>query len=262
MSPWSLAGLGLTSGYILGSIPASYLICLWGWGVDLRKVGSGNPGATNALRSLGPKAGIPALVLDAGKGVLAVLIARELSVTLWNLHPVTFQLACGLMAVVGHTFPLFLGFKGGKGVATAAGVMLTLSPVCVGLSVLVFGVTVTATRYVSLASMIAASSFPLFTFFLVRDARGPLVGLSTLLAAFIIYRHRDNVRRLLDGSENKLGSCPQDPMTEISVTTDPADTSACSSGDVSAEENLENQSDSVESTAPLDPDTARTEGVL
>lgn len=199
--PGALA-LGLLVGYLLGSIPASFLIAK-AFGVDLRTIGSGNVGATNALRALGPKAGVPALVSDVSKGTLAVWFGE------WILpaggHHVMFPLACGMAAVFGHTFSVWLAFKGGKGVATGAGVFGALAPAALGLSFAVFLAVIAATRYVSLASILAALSLNVFIVLTEPYKMAMLLPFSLPLALFIIYKHRDNLRRLMAGTEPKLG---------------------------------------------------------
>ena len=196
--------LGLIGSYLLGSIPASFLIAKYGFGVDLRTVGSGNVGATNALRAIGPKAGVPALIMDALKGTLAVVLAPQVLPGGGAMGLLAFQLTCGVAAVLGHSFTIFLGFKGGKGVATGAGVFLAVAPKPLGLSFAVFMVTVAATRYVSLGSVLAALSLPLWIWFLAPEGKLLLLGIAVPMAGFILYRHRSNLSRLMAGTESKL----------------------------------------------------------
>ena len=195
---------GLVGGYLLGSIPASFLIARWGFGVDLRTVGSGNVGATNALRALGPKAGVPALLLDSLKGTAAVLLAGALASPGMPVGKLSFQMLCGVAAILGHTFTIFLGFKGGKGVATAAGVFGALAPLPLALTLVVFTAVVAATRYVSAGSIAGALALPIFLQLVPVEGRGLLTGLAVPLALFIVYRHRENLRRLAAGTETRL----------------------------------------------------------
>jgi glycerol-3-phosphate acyltransferase PlsY len=209
---WDMV-LALLGGYLLGSIPASFLIAR-AFGVDIRTVGSGNVGATNVLRALGPKAGVPALICDALKGTLAVLLARALVPGGGAAGPIVFPLVCGVAAVVGHSFTIWLRFKGGKGVATGAGMFAALAPVPLAGAVAVFVTIVLITRYVSLASMVSALALNAFIAVWMPESRGPLLTIALPLALFICWRHRDNVRRLLSGTEARLGQAPaQAPET-------------------------------------------------
>lgn len=209
----------LTCGYLLGSIPASFLIAR-AFGVDIRTFGSGNVGATNVLRALGPKAGVPALILDALKGTLAVVVARALVPGGGPLGPLVFPLSCGVAAVLGHSFTIWLRFRGGKGVATGAGMFAALAPLPLALSVVTFVGLVALTRYVSLASMVSALALNAFIVVLMPESRGPLCSIAVPLALFICWRHRDNIRRLLAGTEAKLGGSgtPVEPPGAGSVS--------------------------------------------
>jgi glycerol-3-phosphate acyltransferase PlsY len=186
--------------YLLGSIPVGYLIVNAKTGGDIRKTGSGGTGATNVSRRAGKGAGILTLVLDALKGSAAVIIAtimlRDNSHALWWIG------IAGSVAILGHIFPVWLGFRGGKGVATGVGVFLVLTPVAVLLSGLLFLIVVVFTRYVSLGSMIGALSVPALAWLLNYGT--PLVFTTLLAAALIIYAHRQNIQRLLTGTENKF----------------------------------------------------------
>jgi glycerol-3-phosphate acyltransferase PlsY len=199
--------LVLVAAYLLGALPFSVWIAR-AWGVDVRKVGSGNPGATNVLRAAGRGPGILALACDIGKGVAAVLLARAVAPS-----PAWLGWAA-LAAVCGHVFSLFLGFRGGKGVATAAGALVALSPAALGIALVVFVAVVAASRYVSLGSMLAAITFPVALSFvadpeLERGARVALLVSSSLIALLVLVRHRSNAARLLAGTENKLGRARQ-----------------------------------------------------
>jgi len=199
-----VGGIVLLAGcYLLGSLPFSVWIAR-AYGVDVRKVGSGNPGATNVLRAAGRGPGVLALLCDAGKGVLAVVLARLLTDS-----PVWWGWAA-LAAVCGHVFSVFLRFQGGKGVATAAGALVAVSPSALSVALVVFVAAVAATRYVSLGSILAAVAFPIALWFLAARelATGARVGLmvsSSLIALIVLARHRANLQRLLTGTENKLG---------------------------------------------------------
>jgi glycerol-3-phosphate acyltransferase PlsY len=193
----------LVACYLLGSLPFSVWIA-HAYGVDVWKVGSGNPGATNVLRSAGRAPGVLALFCDVAKGVMAVVLARSLtdSPAWWGW--------AALAAVCGHVFSIFLRFRGGKGVATAAGALGAVSPSALGVSLVVFVLAVATTRYVSLGSMLGALAFPIALWFLVaRDlGDGPRLGLmvsTALIALLVLVRHGANLGRLLHGTENKLG---------------------------------------------------------
>ncbi|MGE5233006.1 MAG: glycerol-3-phosphate 1-O-acyltransferase PlsY [Acidobacteriota bacterium] len=191
--------------YVLGAIPFSFLVVRLLVGRDLRSVGSGNVGATNALRAGGKAAGVLALLLDAAKGVVAVLVARRLGA------PAEIVAAAAAAAVVGHVFPIFLGFHGGKGVATAAGAMGSLEPVAFLATLVVFALVVGTSRYVSLGSIVAVALFPAFVAGFswlgwTAPAPRPLLLGSAAIALLIFLRHLSNIRRLLAGRELRLGA--------------------------------------------------------
>ncbi|MBI4557831.1 MAG: glycerol-3-phosphate 1-O-acyltransferase PlsY [Candidatus Hydrogenedentes bacterium] len=194
--------------YLVGSIPTGLWLGMALRGVDIRKHGSHNIGATNTMRVLGKKLGALALVGDAGKGLLAVLVIAPLSP--WAYAP----LACGLAAILGHTASIFLKFRGGKGVATSAGVFLALTPIPMLIGVVVFGTVVAATRMVSAGSMLAALVMTVVVYALPfawsvypTQALPEVWSLRivvTLVAALVVFRHRSNLRRILRGEENKI----------------------------------------------------------
>lgn len=187
----------IPAAYLLGSVPTGVLVTRAFGGVDPRRAGSGNIGATNVGRTSGKLAGILTLVGDILKGALPVLVAIAL-----GAESLFISLA-GLAAFIGHLFPIFLGFKGGKGVATALGVMVVISPAATILSALVFVLAAAVKRYVSLASMIAAASLPVFLSFLHRDRI--YMPLAIAIAVLIIFKHKDNIKRLANGTENRIG---------------------------------------------------------
>jgi acyl phosphate:glycerol-3-phosphate acyltransferase len=187
--------------YLLGSIPFGLLIGKI-FGSDVRHRGSGNIGATNVARVAGPGAGILTLVLDAAKGALAVVLAERLA-----NYSARWMMIAALAALIGHCFPVWLGFKGGKGVATAAGIYAVLSLMALGGAGLVFLVVLAMFRFVSLASISAAAAMPLLVYFLWAPgfAPPPVVTFSTLLITLlIIYKHDGNIQRLVQGNEPKL----------------------------------------------------------
>lgn len=194
------APLWLLVSYFLGAVPTSYLLSRLFAGIDLRQHGSGNLGATNLYRVLGWKYAIPAALVDIAKGVVPVLVfAPRVS------DSQLFALACGVAAIVGHVFSVFVGFKGGKGVATAAGVMLALAPIALLVSAAVWGILVRLTGYVSLGSIVAAAVLP-FAIYLLEDSRTPaLVWIAAAIAAAVIILHWRNIQRLIRGTENRFG---------------------------------------------------------
>lgn len=197
----------LIAAYFLGSIPFGYLVVRALAGADVRETGSGGTGATNVSRRAGKLAGVVTLVLDALKGVLAVVLARmflteDFGVNWWVA-------ASAVLAIAGHCFPVWLGFRGGKGVATGIGAFLVLSPLAVACAGVVFIAVVWATRYVSLGSITAAAVLPLSIWILSRyvkplHAPAPLLTAAVAGSALIIFMHRANIVRLLSGTESKF----------------------------------------------------------
>jgi glycerol-3-phosphate acyltransferase PlsY len=203
-----MAGLHATlisipvAAYFLGSIPFGLLLGKLFGGRDVRKAGSGNIGATNVARVAGPVAGILTLLLDAAKGTLAVYLAARLSE-----QSSTWMMIAGLCALVGHCFPIWLGFRGGKGVATAAGVFLVLSPLSFLGAVILFVLVVLYWRFVSLGSISAAAAMPLLIYFFWAPHHAPpyTVTFGSLGAALlIVYKHDANIQRMVQGDEPKF----------------------------------------------------------
>lgn len=194
---WKLLGVASLS-YLLGSIPFGYLLYRLQHGGDIRTTGSGNIGATNVLRTSGIAAGLVTFVLDAAKGYLAVW----LSATLTGNSPEGTSLAA-VAVILGHIFPVFLKFRGGKGVATSFGAFLAIAPSAVLVALVIFLIVVSVWHYVSLASMMASAAFPLAM--LAIGGPSPYAVVAGFLgAALIITRHRSNIQRLLHGTENRL----------------------------------------------------------
>lgn len=191
--PWLLGS------YLLGAVPTSYLVARWGAGIDLRQVGSRNLGATNLFRVLGWRYAVPVGVFDALKGTLPVLLFAP-----WAGAGPWGTILLGLAAVVGHVFSIFVGFRGGKGVATSAGVVLGLAPLAFLAAGLVWMIVVRMTGYVSAASMTGAVVFPLAVG-LLYSGRKEVLWFGVGLALFIVFLHRANIRRLLSGTESRFG---------------------------------------------------------
>lgn len=199
--------LVLMVAYLLGSIPFGYLIVRAKEGADVRQTGSGGTGATNVSRKAGKLAGVFTLLLDALKGALAIVIARWLTSPDFGVN--WWVASAGVMVVLGHCFPVWLGFRGGKGVATGLGVFLTLSPLAVLGAGVVFIFVVWTTRYVSLGSILATAVFPLLVWLLSVFIRpiaglGPIMMTAIIGGTLIIFMHRANIERLRQGTENRF----------------------------------------------------------
>lgn len=214
----------LLGGYLVGSVPFGLLVARAFGGIDLRKQGSGNIGATNVARTMGFRWGGLVLLLDALKGGLPVLLVLWLAPALSGRAPggfQHFQVACGLAAVLGHMFPCWLGFRGGKGVATALGVVAVLAPEATLVAAVVFGVVFAAWRIVSLASMAASVCFAAVELWMLEpapfgDETWSLALFSLAVPLLIIIRHRDNIGRLWRGEEKRIaaeGSDSHAPLT-------------------------------------------------
>lgn len=215
---WLIFGGSAVVSYFLGSIPTGFL---WAKsrGIDIRKVGSGNIGATNVMRTLGKGPGITVLLIDAAKGFLAVFLLPRAAMFFQSgdngnvpvdvlvsiqIHLfVTLQIVCCLSVIAGHNWTCWLKFKGGKGVATSAGALLAFLPLpllcALGVWLIVFGIW----RYVSLASICAAFALPVATWFLQKDVY--LLIFTAIIAAVAVYKHKSNIQRLLAGTENRIG---------------------------------------------------------
>jgi glycerol-3-phosphate acyltransferase PlsY len=188
--------------YLLGSIPFGYLIVKLGQGRDIREAGSGNIGAANVTREVGTAAGVATLLLDAAKGFAAVWIAAR-----YTDQELTWMVIAAIAAMLGHMFPLWLRFRGGRGVATGAGVFLPICWPAVAGAIAIWAIVLVFWRYVSLASMAAAASLPLLVYLLYAPGHAPSRALSlgtSLAAILIIAKHRPNIERLLSGTEPKF----------------------------------------------------------
>jgi len=184
--------------YLIGATPTSYVAGKLGRGIDLREHGSKNLGATNVYRVLGWRYAVPVALIDMAKGIVPVAILGP-----WSNGPGWFMVALGLAAVLGHMYSPYVRFKGGKGVATAAGMFLALAPLAIVLSMLVWTATLWLSGYVSVASLAAAVPFPLWVRLTVPRQPYTLWA-SVILALLIVYAHRANIRRLRDGTENRF----------------------------------------------------------
>jgi len=198
MNPWLIS---IPVAYLLGSIPFGYILVKFFLHKDIRSTGSGNIGATNVVRSGAKGLGIATLLLDCAKAFLAVKIAQHFAPGNYDL-----AVTAAVAAILGHVYPVWLRFRGGKGVASALGVFLALTPPAAGCIFAVFLVVFLLTRYVSLASIIGAATFPLFGLHFV-SIRTPIVLTGFLfIPLLIIFKHAANIRRLLAGTENRFGA--------------------------------------------------------
>jgi len=185
----------VAAAYLVGSIPTGLLLGK-AYGIDVRKEGSGNIGATNLYRTVGRKVGVMTLIGDCLKGLVPVLAIK------YSSFPIEYAAWVGLAAFCGHVFSLFLKFRGGKGVATALGVFLALAPMAVAIAIAVFAFFITTWRYVSLGSIAAAAVMPVAV--ALRGGNRNLVVVTLLIAAIVIIRHHENIRRLISGTENRF----------------------------------------------------------
>ena len=201
--------------YLLGSIPFGFLIVRWQKGVDVRSTGSGSTGATNVMRNLGIIGFVVTFILDVGKGTFAVLLASRL--TSGNARWIALS---SVAAILGHCFPVWLKFRGGKGVATGVGVFIALAPVQVVLVLLIFAITVAIWRYISLGSIAGTAAFPLLVYFMKYPPL-PIVLGAAGSALIIIAMHQANIRRLLAGTESKVGGRKSGVRSPGSVVSSP-----------------------------------------
>lgn len=197
--------------YLLGSIPVGYLLVRFFLKQDVRSIGSGNIGATNVLRSGSRGLGAATFLLDMLKGCFAVCLGALIGILLAPDAQVrNMQALAALSAVLGHVFPVWLRFKGGKGVATGFGVFLVAAPTSALAAIAVFALVLLLTRYVSLASILGAASFPFFAWMLVRGERPPFfIAVQFAVSLLLIAKHHQNIRRLLDGTESRFGASSQ-----------------------------------------------------
>ena len=194
----SLEFVIVAGSYVLGSVPFAYIVTRLVTGKDIRTTGSGNVGATNTLRAAGPAAAAAVMVLDVAKGVVPVLAMRAVNPASWWVG------GAAVAAVTGHCFPVWLRFRGGKGVATACGAFVTLSPLAAACAAAVWLALLAAFRIVSLASVVAVATFPVWLYWIQRAPSG-LVMAGAVVAVIIIGRHHANLRRLAAGIEPRLG---------------------------------------------------------
>lgn len=190
--------------YLLGSVPSSVWIGRYFYGVDVREYGSGNAGFTNTVRTIGWKAGIPVFIIDGFKGWLAVKLAAIFVFQVPGTSEfINYQLILGAAAVVGHIFPIYVGFKGGKGVATLLGIILAIDPVSTLICMGIFMLTFLLTRYVSLSSLIAGLSYPILMIYVFHTTMPSLIFFSMIITILLFLTHQKNIERLLRREESR-----------------------------------------------------------
>jgi len=194
--------VSLLIGYLLGSIPSGYLVgkCR---GIDIRQHGSGNIGATNVVRTLGRPWGVLVFLLDVLKGIIAVQLAIQVLAGIYKMPPDHLGILAGFGCFLGHCFPVWLGFKGGKGVAVGAGILIGLAWVVAAIGLVIWAIAFKTTRYVSLASLLAAVSLPIIAWTQERRL-GPIFWFTLVISLLAIWRHRANIQRLLAGTESRF----------------------------------------------------------
>lgn len=194
----------LAGAYILGSIPTSIWVGKAFYGIDIREHGSGSSGATNTFRVLGAKAGVPVFAVDVAKGWFALTLASYSGLKIGSESFAMFQLILGVFAFIGHVFPVFANFRGGKGVSTLAGVGIGIHPLATLCAAAIFCVTFILSGYVSLGSILAAIAFPLLVNFSFGHTTFTIASFSVSVAVLLIFTHRKNIKRLREGQEHQF----------------------------------------------------------
>jgi glycerol-3-phosphate acyltransferase PlsY len=195
--------------YLLGSVPFGLIMGKMWKGIDIRDQGSRNAGFTNVYRVVGPLPAIIVLILDVTKGITAVLLLTRISLNTVNMDPIDLKILAAFFVILGHVFPIFAGFRGGKGIATGLGALISIIPLEVALALLIFVVVVALTKYVSLGSL-TATTFVLVAllferYYLKQVVPSELILMILFLVCFVFFNHRGNIKRLLAGKENKFG---------------------------------------------------------
>ena len=191
--------------YFLGSFNAALWLAKWFKGVDIREFGSKNAGATNCLRVVGWKLALPAFILDATKSFIAVSLANYQNIFYAGSENfIQLQICLGMIAVLGHIFPIYSGFKGGKGVASLLGMVIGINPIAALLALLVFIIVFTTTRIVSISSMIAGISFPFIVVYIIHASQHSLVIFAIVAAVLLLISHKKNIKRLLNREEKQI----------------------------------------------------------
>ncbi len=203
----------IIAAYLIGSIPTAVWVGKIFYNKDVREYGSGNAGATNTFRVLGAKAGIPVLIIDVFKGWLSVNLPLIFDTGMFTLSSsfINFQLVLGLAALLGHIFPVYAGFRGGKGIATLLGIIIALDPHGALFAISIFLIILILSRFVSLSSMIAALSFPLYIIAIEKNPYLSITIFSLFIAILVLITHQKNIERLLRGEESKIFSKKNQP---------------------------------------------------
>jgi len=201
-------------GYLIGSVPTSILVSKYLKGIDIRNFGSGNAGGTNVWRTLGWKAGITVMLLDVAKGWVSAYYIAQFGYENGLISPLIVQILAGISAILGHVYPIFAKFKGGKGVGTAAGMLIAIYPLALLFCFSVFLLVAFSTKYVSLASILATITLPISLYLIELYTEQPTPPthfyFAVFVVFFILFTHRSNIGRLLKGEENKFGSAKKD----------------------------------------------------
>ena len=192
----------LVLSYLVGSVPWGYMLLAWGRGVDIREYGSGRTGMSNVLRTAGGKLAALVLALDVGKGILAVMLARVI------IGATEAEVAAGLLVLIGHNWPVFLKFRGGRGIATGGGVLSIIAPISAGVAAIAFLSATLLSRYLSLGSItgVITAALTLLALDLLDLSATPYTLYGVLAGAIIIWQHRDNIQRIRQGNEHRLGN--------------------------------------------------------
>ena len=190
--------------YLIGSIPTAVWVGRKFHGIDVREHGSKNAGATNTFRVLGRKSGWFVLIIDVLKGLLAAILPLLFKTEYDDNQLLFFQLSTSFVCIIGHVYPVFAQFRGGKGVATALGIIIGLNPFSAGISLLIFLIVFFAFRYVSLGAIITSIAYPFISYFVVKEDAKSMIVFSVLLGVLIVLSHRKNIKRLINGEESRM----------------------------------------------------------
>jgi len=190
--------------YLIGSIPTAVWVGRKFHGIDVREHGSKNAGATNTFRVLGRKSGWFVLIIDVLKGLLAAILPLLFKTEYDDNQLLFFQLSTSFVCIIGHVYPVFAQFRGGKGVATALGIIIGLNPFSAGISLLIFLIVFLASRYVSLGAIITSIAYPFISYFIVKEDAKSMIVFTVLLGVLIVLSHRKNIKRLINGEESRM----------------------------------------------------------
>ena len=190
--------------YLIGSIPTAVWVGRKFHGIDVREHGSKNAGATNTFRVLGRKSGWIVLIIDVAKGLLAAILPLLFETDYSENQLLFFQLSTSFVCIIGHVYPVFAQFRGGKGVATSLGIIIGLNPFSAGISLLIFLIVFLASRYVSLGAIITSIAYPFISYFIVKEDAKSMIVFTVLIGVLIVLSHRKNIKRLINGEESRM----------------------------------------------------------